>query len=157
IRAFSPFTQRALHLVEEATIYPARERTHDDPELAALVEEQGEEAVVPLLDRPPDAVWQLEDVERVWDDEGLVPPSVIGAARLDALPRSQQHVFEAQRPAIAARGLAEAENELAAMVRQGRRVLVTFPHPGEALRTQRLLRKVEAVVRDDADELPAEP
>jgi len=112
---------------------------------------------VALIDRPPDAVWQLEDVERVWEDEGLNPPSVIGAARLDALPRSQQHVFEAQRPAIAARGLAEAENELAAMVRQGRRVLVTFPHQGEALRTQRLLRKVEASVADRIDELAPDP
>jgi len=153
IRAFSPFTQRALHVVEEAVIYPARERAHHDPELAGLMEEEGDEGLVPLLERAPDAVWQLEDVERVWDEEGLVPPNVDGAARLDTLPRSQRHVFEAQRPAIAARGLAEAENELAAMVRQGRRVLVTFPHPGEALRTERLLRKVEANVAEQVGEL----
>ena len=157
IRAFSPFTQRALHVVEEAVIYPARERAHHDPELAALMEEEGDEGLVSLLERAPDAVWQLEDVERVWDEEGLVPPNVDGAARLDALPRSQQHVFEAQRPAIAARGLAEAENELAAMVRQGRRVLVTFPHPGEALRTERLLRKVEANVAEQVGELAPDP
>src|SRR6187455_492986 len=157
IRAFSPFTQRALHSVDESVIFPARERAHHDPELAALMEEEGDEGLVSLLERAPDAVWQVEDVERVWDEEGLVPPSVDGVARLDALPRSQQHVFEAQRPAVAARGLAEAENELAAMVRQGRRVLVTFPHPGEALRTERLLRKVEAGVVDDIDELPSEP
>ena len=43
------------------------------------------------------------------------------------------------------------------MVRQGRRVIVTFPHGGEALRTQRLLRKVEPIVRDHVDALPAEP
>ena len=35
IRAFSPFTQRALHPVDEASIYPARERVDLDPELAA--------------------------------------------------------------------------------------------------------------------------
>jgi len=157
IRAFSPFTQRALHVVEEAVIYPARERANHDPELAALMEEEGDEGLVSLLERAPDAVWQVEDVERVWDEEGLVPPSVDGVARLDALPRSQQHVFEAQRPAVAARGLAEAENELAAMVRQGRRVLVTFPHQGEALRTQRLLRKVEANVAEQIAELAADP
>ena len=93
----------------------------------------------------------------MWREEGLDAPAVEGAARLDALPRSQPHVFEAQRPAIAARGLAEAENELASMVRQGRRVIVTFPHQGEALRTQRLLRKVEPIVRDHVDALPAEP
>jgi len=157
IRAFSPFTQRALHVVEEAVIYPARERANHDPELAALMEEEGDEGLVSLLERAPDAVWQVEDVERVWDEEGLVPPSVDGVARLDALPRSQQHVFEAQRPAVAARGLAEAENELAAMVRQGRRVLVTFPHQGEALRTQRLLRKVEANVAEQIAELAPDP
>ena len=66
-------------------------------------------------------------------------------------------MFEAQRPAIAARGLAEAENELAGMVRQGRRVVVTFPHQGEALRTQRLLRKVEASVTDHIDEVTRDP
>jgi len=157
IRAFSPFTQRALHVVEEAVIYPARERANHDPELAALMEEEGDEGLVSLLERAPDAVWQVEDVERVWDEEGLVPPSVDGVARLDALPRSQQHVFEAQRPAVAARGLAEAENELTAMVRQGRRVLVTFPHQGEALRTQRLLRKVEANVAEQIAELAPDP
>ena len=156
IRAFSPFTQRALHVVEEAVIYPARERAND-PELAALMEEEGDEGLVSLLERGPDAVWQVEDVERVWDEEGLVPSSLQGVARLDALPRSQQHVFEAQRPAVAARGLAEAENELAAMVRQGRRVLVTFPHQGEALRTQRLLRKVEANVAEQIAELAPDP
>jgi transcription-repair coupling factor (superfamily II helicase) len=155
IRAFSPFTQRALHALDEATIYPARERAHPDPELAALDGAGGD--LVPLLDRAPDVVWQLDDVSRVWEEEGLAAPDVTGAARLDALPRSQQHVFEAQRPAIAARGLAEAENELASMVRQGRRVLVTFPHQGEALRTQRLLRKVEAHVVDRVDELAADP
>ena len=93
----------------------------------------------------------------LWEEEGLEPPSLDGAARLDALPRSQPHVFEAQRPAIAARGLAEAENELAGMVRQGRRVVVTFPHQGEALRTQRVLRKVEAGVTDQVDELASDP
>ncbi len=155
IRAFSPFTQRALHAIDEATIYPARERAQVDPELAVLDDVSGD--LAPLLDRVPDVVWQVDDVSRVWEEEGLAAPDVMRAARLDALPRSQQHVFEAQRPAIAARGLAEAENELTSMVRQGRRVLVTFPHQGEALRTQRLLRKVEAHVVDRVEELAADP
>ena len=151
IRAFSPFTQRALHPVADASIYPARERVvgsgldGDDTER------------VPLLQARPDLVWQIDDVVSLWEEEGLEPPSLDGTARLDALPRSQPHVFEAQRPAIAARGLAEAENELAGMVRQGRRVVVTFPHQGEALRTQRMLRKVEAGVTDQVDELASDP
>jgi len=155
IRAFSPFTQRALHSVDESVVFPAREQAYGDPELAVL--DESESDLVPLLDRPPDLVWQLDDVVSLWREEGLDAPAVEGAARLDALPRSQPHVFEAQRPAIAARGLAEAENELASMVRQGRRVIVTFPHQGEALRTQRLLRKVEPIVREQIDDLSAEP
>ena len=153
IRAFSPFTQRTLHSVADASIYPARERI-----VGSDLESGADEADrVPLLATPPDLVWQVDDVTSLWEEEGLEPPSLEGTARLDALPRSQPHVFEAQRPAIAARGLAEAENELAGMVRQGRRVVVTFPHQGEALRTQRLLRKVEASVTDHIDEVTRDP
>ena len=153
IRAFSPFTQRTLHSVADASIYPARERI-----VGSDLESGDDEADrVPLLATPPDLVWQVDDVTSLWEEEGLEPPSLEGTARLDALPRSQPHVFEAQRPAIAARGLAEAENELAGMVRQGRRVVVTFPHQGEALRTQRLLRKVEASVTDHVDEVARDP
>ena len=155
IRAFSPFTQRALHPVDDAVVFPAREALQSAAEVALL--EGDEPDLIPLLDRTPDLVWQLDDVASLWQEEGLASPSVDGAARLDALPRSQPHVFEAQRPAIAARGLAEAENELAAMIKQGRRVVVTFPHQGEALRTQRLLRRVEATVEDDIATLTPGP
>ena len=151
IRAFSPFTQRALHPVADASIYPARERVVG----SGLDGDETER--VPLLQARPDVVWQIDDVVSLWEEEGLEPPNLDGTAQLDALPRSQPHVFEAQRPAIAARGLAEAENELAGMVRQGRRVVVTFPHQGEALRTQRMLRKVEAGVTDQVDELASDP
>jgi transcription-repair coupling factor (superfamily II helicase) len=159
MRAFSPFTQRALHLVEAATIYPAAERRQQlaEEDLPLALDAEQEEArqatpqdLVPLVERQPDVVWTPEDVRRVWDEDGLAPVSLENAAELDPFPRSQAHRFEAQRPAIAARGLAEAETELAGMVRQGRRVLVAFPHKGEALRTERLLRKVEAdVIEED--------
>src|SRR5439155_1122805 len=65
-----------------------------------------------------------------------------GAAELTDLPMGQPYAFEAQRPALTARGLAEAENELGAFLRAGQRVVVAFPHRGDALRTQNLLRKV---------------
>jgi transcription-repair coupling factor (superfamily II helicase) len=154
IRAFSPFTQRALHGVDEAVIYPARERLARLRELEAAASEPSR---APLLNRPPDLAWQVDDVRRVWEEDGSDQPAIDGAARLDSLPRSQPHVFEAQRPAIAARGLAEAEGELSAMVKQGRRVVVTFPHGGEAQRTQRLLRKVEASFDAESLTLPPEP
>src|SRR6478609_8624941 len=168
VRAFSPFTQRALHPVAEATLYPAAERRTDTVELSnsLLLAEEGEEPVapavpddlVPPLERPPDLVFQPDDVRRVWEEDGIrEPPSLAGSTELDPFPQSQPFSFEAQRPAIAARGLAEAENELAALLRSGQRVVVAFPHRGEALRTQNLLRRVEARLLEPGDELPEEP
>jgi transcription-repair coupling factor (superfamily II helicase) len=159
IRAFSPFTQRALHPVDASTIYPAAERRLD------LVEEwHGEEGairpvpadLVPPLDCVPDFVFQPGDVRRVWDEVNLAPISLEGATELDPFPQSQAFAFEAQRPAIAARGLGEAESELAQLVRAGQRVVVAFPHRGEALRTQNMLRRVDAQLLEPGDELSDE-
>src|SRR6059058_6575543 len=157
IRAFSPFTQRALHEVERAIVYPAAERRVDLVEPSLPDEAEGlslghvPDDLVPPLDRPPDLVWEPDEVRTVWEEE-LQPPdrlrntvllSLENATQLDPLPHGQAFAFEAQRPALAARGLAEAENELAALVRSGNRVVVAFPHRGEALRMQNLLRRVE--------------
>jgi transcription-repair coupling factor (superfamily II helicase) len=151
MRAFSPFTQRALHPVDEAVVYPAAERRIDlvDPE-----EEEPE--LVPVLPAGPDLVWEADEVRAVWEEEGLEPVPLDRAARLDQLPASQQFAFEAQRPALVARGLAEAENELNAFVRSGNRVVVAFPHLGEALRQQNLLRRAESRLLDDGEALPRE-
>ncbi len=157
LRAFSPFTQRTLHEVAEAVIQPAAERRRDLVGLGLADGDEPPPDLVPPLERPPDLVWQPDDVRRVWAEEGLEPVALDGAVDLDPLPRGQLHSFEAQRPAIAARGLAEAENELASMVRQGRRVAVAFPRAGEALRTQRLLRRVDVEVVEDDRALPKEP
>jgi transcription-repair coupling factor (superfamily II helicase) len=163
IRSFSPFTQRALHAEEAAVVYPAAERRVDldEPELAP---DEGEERVVhlphdlvPPVDRAPDLVWAPDDVRRVWEEDGLVPLDLEGAAQLDPFPRSQAHAFEAQRPAIAARGLSEAENELAGLVRSGNRVVVSFAHLGEAQRQAALLRKVDASLLEAGEALPADP
>jgi transcription-repair coupling factor (superfamily II helicase) len=166
VRAFSPFTQRALHPVAEATLYPAVERRMDTVELRnslLLAEEEVVEpavpgGLVPPLDAPPDLVFQPDDVRRVWEEDGIVsPPSLAGSTELDPFPQAQPFAFEAQRPAIAARGLAEAERELAALIRSGQRVVVAFAHRGEALRTQNLLRRVDARLLEPGEDLPEEP
>ncbi len=160
LRVFSPFTQRTLHAVTEAVVYPAAERRRDLGELESSDHEApGNDPVdlVPSLDRGPDFIWQPDDVRSVWAEESFDHPSLDGASELDPFPKGQMHAFEAQRPAIAARGLAEAENELGAMLRQGRRVVVAFPHRGEAQRTQGLLRRVAAELVDDARSLPEDP
>ena len=161
VRAFSPFTQRALHPVAAAVVHPATERRLDVAD--AWHGDEGElrpapEDLVPPLDGPPDLVFRPEDVRRVWEEDGLLePPSLAGASELDPFPQAQPFAFEAQRPAIAVRGLAEAESELGTLVRAGQRVVVAFPHRGEALRTQNLLRRVSARMLEPSEPLPAEP
>jgi transcription-repair coupling factor (superfamily II helicase) len=165
IRAFSPFTQRALHPVEACTIFPAAERRLDllDPASnSLLLAGEGEERpvpddLVPLLDRAPDFVFQPDDVEKIWDEDGVEQPDLEGASELDPFPQNQPYAFEAQRPAIASRGLTEAESELAQLVRAGQRVVVAFPHRGEALRTQAMLRRVTARILAPGDTLGNEP
>ena len=159
IRAFSPFTQRALRPVERATVYPAAERRLDlvEPTLLDEGEAPGVPAdLVPVLDRPPDLVFEPEEVARVWEEEHLDPVPLDGAAQLDPFPRGQPHAFEAQRPAVAARGLAEAENELASFVRAGQRVVVAFPHRGDGLRTAALLRRLEVEWLEEGGQLTDE-
>src|SRR5262245_2155543 len=130
IRVFSPFTQRALRAVEEALFYPAAERRLDLVEPTLRDEEDEPRAqpddLVPPLTAHPDLVWRPEAVQETWR-EGLGEELEPGpASRLDPLPQGQPFAFEAQRPAIAARGLAEAENELQSFVRGGLRVVVAF-------------------------------
>jgi transcription-repair coupling factor (superfamily II helicase) len=157
IRAFSPFTQRALHPVERATIYPAAERRLDLVEPTLDEEVAVPDDLVPVLDRAPDLVFEPEEVARVWEEEQLDAVPLGGAARLDPFPRGQPLAFEAQRPAVAARGLAEAEQELASFVRADQRVVVAFPHRGDGLRTANLLRRLEIEWLEEGGKLPEEP
>ena len=163
VRVFSPFTQRALHPVTDAVVYPAAERRGEliDPSYG-LLRAEGAAAVAPkdlvlALERVPDFVWQPDEVRRVWAEEGLDPIGLKGTTELDPFPQSQPFAFEAQRPALAARGLAEAEQELGGFVRGGNRVVVAFPHAGEALRTQNLLRRADARMLEPGADLPDEP
>jgi len=151
IRAFSPFTQRALRQVEEATVYPAAERRRElvEPDLGPDDEDGPVEApgdLVPAFERGPDVVWSPDEVEAVWAEDGAAGVDLAGAASFSPLPQGQPLSFDAQRPALAARGLAEAENELNGLLRQGLDVVVAFPHRGEALRQQQLLRRASATL-----------
>jgi transcription-repair coupling factor (superfamily II helicase) len=148
IRAFSPFTQRALRDVDEAVVQPAAERLRDLtevplPDEKVLEDPEGRRRLVPIIDRAPDLVWQPDDVRQVWEEEGVTAISLDGAGELDQLPQGQRYSFDAQRPALSARGLSEAENELGALLRQGLDVFVAFAHRGEAERQKHLLRRVQ--------------
>jgi transcription-repair coupling factor (superfamily II helicase) len=159
VRAFSPFTQRALRPVAEATIYPASERRRELVELH-LVDDEVEAApvaavppdLVPPLERVPDLVWSPDEVAAVWEEEGLPPLELTGATELSALPQGQPFSFDAQRPALAARGLSEAEHELNGLLKQELDIVVAFPHRGEALRQQALLRRSDARLLEPGEE-----
>jgi transcription-repair coupling factor (superfamily II helicase) len=159
VRAFSPFTQRALHPVDEAVVYAAAERRDQVPlePGRSRQEKQPPRDLVRVLPGGPDLVWETAEVRQVWEEEGLQPIGLSGAAALDQLPSGQPFSFEAQRPALAARGLSEAENELTAFVRAGHRVIVAFPHRGDALRTENLLRRVDAPLLEPGGVLTEEP
>src|SRR5436309_404418 len=185
IRAFSPFTQRALHPVESAVVYPAAERRPDLSEPTLPDDDESPAAqppvrasgpvegvwgnrevpsaglatpddLVPPFAGAPDLVWEPDEVRAVALEELNAEPNLAGSTQLDPLPANQPFSFEAQRPALAARGLAEAENELGALVRAGQRVVVAVPHRGEALRTQNLLRRIEARLLEPGEPLPGE-
>ena len=158
VRAFSPFTQRALHPVDGALIYPAAERRVDLVEVTLADDEVVMPTdLVPPVGRAPDIVCQPDDVRRVWEEEGFAPLDLGVATELDPFPRGQPFGFEAQRPAIAARGIAEAETELQGFLRAGQRVVVAFPHRGEALRQAALLRKVHPELLEAGAGLGKEP
>src|SRR5689334_12506555 len=66
IRAFSPFTQRALRTVEEAVLYPAAERRRELVELTLPDDEEEPTAapddLVPPFERGPDLIWAPDEV-----------------------------------------------------------------------------------------------
>ena len=157
IRAFSAFTQRTLHPLEGSFVYPAAERRLDlvEPWSSEEPRPAPEDLVVPLP--RVDFVWDRNEVVRAAEEELGEAPALRGAVELSQLPAGQPYAFEAQRPALAARGLAEAERDLLAFVRGGNRVVVTFAHRGEALRTKALMRRIEPVVLEPGDSLPDEP
>ncbi len=159
IRAFSPFTQRTLHPLENAVVYPAAERslTASEPTIPddGDVWEAPEDLVPPLP--TCSFVWEPDAVREVWREELGHELLVENAGELSPLPAGQEFAFEAQRPAVAARGLAEAENDLSGFVGAGHRVVVAFAHRGEAMRTKALLRKLDAELLEPGAALPEEP
>ena len=137
IRAFSPFTQRALREIESATIYPAGERRGELVEVDARrrrgsVRPPGARSGRPRAaarPRRPTSSGSPTRCARSGPRRVCAELSLDGATELDPLPQGQPFSFDAQRPALAARGLSEAENELGGLLRQGLDVVVAFAAP----------------------------
>jgi transcription-repair coupling factor (superfamily II helicase) len=185
LSAFSVFTQRSLRVLEHVHVYPAAELSGEAAAEAWGVEEDepfvpsGLVAVGPelvagaaLVAWNPAAVCAAVDEaaeearDRLRDPalraRAYVKPEEVrqlveAASALEQMPLGQPHSFEAHPPALAAVGVAEAESELRTLVRSGYRVIVCFPHPGEAGRTQLGLRRVEVDLLRPGARGPAEP
>ncbi|MFQ5427284.1 MAG: DEAD/DEAH box helicase, partial [Gaiellales bacterium] len=146
------FTQRTLGQLTEATVYAAAERRGG---AGTELDEAGDRP----LGHPDrlgrcDVVWHLDEAQRAAEEELGSLLELGTVIRLDALPAGQPHTFEGIRPAIAARGLAEAERDLAGLERAGNRVVVAFQHRGEALRTRELVRRIEPRILEPSEPLP---
>ena len=187
LSAFSAFTQRSLRDLDHVVVHPAAEAatTGSDPNVAWGLEE--DEVAVPegLVSPLPElagsaaiVAWNPEALGAEVDEafaeaadllrdpamlaRGYVPAQearalIDEASALEEMPLGQPASFDAQPPALASFGVAEAENELRSLTRAGYRVLVCFPHLGEARRTHLQLRRVEAALPDPGADGPDEP
>jgi transcription-repair coupling factor (superfamily II helicase) len=176
LSAFSAFTQRSLRDLDRVLIHPAAEAGRDLEHTTWGRDEDEAGADVPdgLVPLGPELVagaavlaWNAADLAAAVEGahaevaewlrdpaargRGYVQPDAVAdliesVPALEAMPLGQPFQFEAQLPALASTGIAEAENELRALVRAGYRVLVCFAHLGEARRTHMSLRRIEAAV-----------
>ena len=185
LSAFSAFTQRSLRDLDHVVVHPAAEVAKTVPGTDFAWGEEDEAVPEGLVSPLPELVrsaaivaWNPEalgaEVDEAFAEAAdlLRDPAMLArgyvrvqearalideAAALEEMPLGQPVSFDAQPPALASFGVAEAENELRSLARAGYRVLVCFPHLGEARRTHLQLRRVEAALPDPGAEGPDEP
>ena len=181
ISRFSVFTQRSLAELERCDLQPAREARRAPADVEEWTHEEDVPVPNDLVSLAPELIahgvvcaWQPDRVldaardrlaeaaashsrsarERAYVGEGAVVDLLEGVTALDTLQGDT--AFDAQRPALAGRGISEAEAELLGLVRSGLRVVVAFPHRGDAERTQLALRRVDASLLAQGQPLPDE-
>jgi len=176
VSTFSTLTQRSLGAVDAVVVHPAR-----DGDAGDVAERLGDEgprlpeglvSLAPeLISAGPLVVWDAPEVhaagrERIDEipaaarrgylDAGQFDEILDGAHRLDVLPAGQAVVFEGHPPALAARGLAEIERALQGLAGRDTRVVLTFPHLGDATRAVHQLRRLDVAWLEEGQALPEE-
>ena len=161
IRAFSPFTQVTVRQVDHITVWPAGE-----PEDAALVDatrELGRAAVVRL--GPAQHKGALSQALELIEDEVAVGAVADPEVTLTALAEASvldiaaasggtSGVVDVREARFAARGHAEATNEIARLAAGGLRVLVCFARRGDLERAAVQLERAKPVTIDLTTEAP---
>ena len=174
LSSFSTLTQRSLRDINEITIHPASDG--DSGDLSERLGDEGPHlpeglvALAPeLISAGPVVLWDAPEIlaagrERI--DEIASPArrayltyeqladTLEGAHRLDVLPSGQPVVFEGHPPALAARGLAEIERALKGLAGRDLRVVLSFPHLGDAERAIRQLKRLDVEWLEEGDALP---
>jgi transcription-repair coupling factor (superfamily II helicase) len=163
LRAFSPFTQRTIRPLARVLVWPARE-----PEEGAWADPLEDPAphgaaVVRLApaEHPAAARAALERLEDEAAAGALADPDIV-LARLEALAAldltppggGRAAAFDATEARFAARGLGEAEAEIARLAKGGMRVLVCFARRGDLERTQHQAQRITPQTLTAGDPLP---
>ncbi len=183
VSVFSNLTQRSLRDLDAAVVQPAGEERPGATDGSAYGTDEDEHAVpaglVPVLPElvahGPLVVWDRprirrsvaerlaelagahrESIRRGYLREEVVGEALDGAHGFDSLPAGQSIAFDGHPPALAARGIAEAETELRSFVRAGLRVVLTFPTRGDAERAQLMLKRAATTILEPGEPLPAQ-
>ena len=176
LSAFSTLTQRSLRDLADVVVHPASDG--DDGDVAERLGDEGPhlpEGLVPLapelIAAGPLVLWDAPEVlaagrerideiaspaRRAYLSHEQLAETLDGAHRLDVLPSGQALVFEGHPPALAARGIAEVERALKGLAGRDLRVVLSFPHLGDADRAVRQLKRLDAVWLEAGQPLPDE-
>ena len=161
IRAFSPFTQVTVRQVDTITVWPAGE-----PEDAVLVDATGELTRAAVIRLAPSqhsaaltqALELIEDEAAVGAvaDPDVITKALADLARLDVSPATggSANIVDVREARFAARGTAEATNEIARLAAGGLRVLVCFTRRGDLERAAIQLERAKPVTIDLAEDVP---
>ena len=161
IRAFSPFTQVTVRQVDRITVWPAREP--EDVDLVDTTRELARAAMVRLA--PAQHAGALSQALELIEDEAAVGAVADPEATLAALGRvsvldiapptgGASGVVDVREARFAARGHAEATNEIARLAAGGLRVLVCFSRRGDLERAAVQLERAKPVTIDLREQAP---
>ncbi len=161
IRAFSPFTQVTVRQLDAIMVWPAREP--EDAELVDATRQMRGAALVRLAPAQhagalTQALELLEDeiaVGAIADpDELLADLAAMTTLDIASPAGGAAGVVDVREARFAARGHAEATNEIARLAAGGLRVLVCFSRRGDLERAAVSLERAKPVTIDLAEQAP---